>query len=478
MNNLKQLIKQKKWREAIQCLLASKYTVLVTAAVILLTYYLSLDIVAIWYMGIMGALMMYFLDDLTPLVGQMPFLHIMISVEHSPSVTLDGSDYFFSPVIYVQIIAAIAIYGAVVFYRIAKTVMQGKFKFNLVIIGLIALSCAFLLNGAFSEEYVIMDTAYGGIMAFFFMVLAIPFMFNVKVTKQNLTRLAFDFVVFSGVLLLELLVGYCTQANIIVDGSLNKEAVVFGWGIWNTMGMLITLCIPFVFYCAVNSKRFSYLWFCYATVLMLAAIMTTSRAGMLTSAILYAICWVILLLKGGHRRVNIIISIVLIVALVAVLTAFSDKFMVFFDELFLNLLNEDGSWNGNGRMEHILAAIEDFKSNVLFGVGFFGYTDDYYAVGLDRIVPIMYCNTFAEMLGACGLLGIVTYLVYRAITVFKFIKNFSFDKVFVALSMFGLLFVSMFDNHMFYILPTMIYTSVMPFVVNKFDSDALSEQTI
>lgn len=468
MDNFKQLMKQKNRRELIKNILASKYIVVFSAAFFLFTYYLGLDIAAIWYMGIIGSLMMWFLDDLTPLAGVMPFMHIMITAQHSPSITLGGSGYFFSPAIYVQIIVVIAIYAFFVFWRIYRIIRQGKIKLNnIVIISLIALSVAFLLNGLASEKYIIMDLAYGAIMMFFFFVFAIPFMFDISVTKENLSLLAHDFAVFSGVLLIELVVGYCTQADIIVDGSLNKEAVVFGWGIWNTMGMLIALCMPFVFYNAVNSKKYSYLWFLYASVLMVASVMTTSRAAMLTSAILYAVCWVILLIYGSHRRVNIIISVVLIAALVTVLVVFNKKLLDFFEVLLVNLKNPDGTWNGNGRMAHIMAAIEDFKSNVLFGVGFFGYKDDYYAVGLDNIIPIMYCNTFAEMLGACGLLGITTYIFYRGVTIWKFIKNFAFDKIFVALSVGGLLFISMFDNHMFYILPNMIYCALLPFVINK-----------
>lgn len=106
-------------------------------------------------------------------------------------------------------------------------------------------------------------------------------------------------------------------------------------------------------------------------------------------------------------------------------------------------------------------AIEDFLKAPIFGMGFYYLKDlDAGFVGLD-IIPKMYHNTILQMLGACGAVGLATYLFHRVQTVISFFKNITLERVYLAFTCGILLIVSLFDNHMFYLFPTLLYVGLV-----------------
>lgn len=82
--------------------LSSRYLPFLSAAISLICYYTGLDLAVMYYTAALGICMLIVLDDLTPLVCQFPFLHLMISKKNSPSYTVGGSDYYFQTAVTVQ----------------------------------------------------------------------------------------------------------------------------------------------------------------------------------------------------------------------------------------------------------------------------------------------------------------------------------------------------------------------------------------
>ena len=453
--------------------LENKFFPAVTALVLLVCYYLSLDIVSVWYYGIVCILMLILLDDLTPLICHFPYVHVFISYKNSPSSIAGNSNFYTSPVNYVQFLFLIAVVIGLLIYRLVRSAKQNRVKLSPVFFALCALSASFLLNGLFSEKYMIMDTVYGVALSFVFLFIYVVLSANVVIKKENYNKIATSFVILSAMILFELVVLYLFNPNVIVNGQIDKEQIVFGWGIWNSIGMLFCLCIPFVFLLGAQSKR-GYLWILYATVLMVATVFTTSRQAILSGAIVYVASLIVLLVKVKDRRNNLITTGALVLVALVVGAIFFDKVISLFGELFNNLFNSEGQFTGNGRMHHIIRAFEDFLSNPAFGVGFFGYTEDAYFVGLDGIVPIMYCNTFAQMAGACGIVGLASYVFYRVQTAIHFFKKPTLQRTFCALSVVALLITNLFDNHIFYMLITFAYGGLSIFAM---DGESLGVKT-
>jgi O-antigen ligase len=121
--------------------------------------------------------------------------------------------------------------------------------------------------------------------------------------------------------------------------------------------------------------------------------------------------------------------------------------------------------NGSGRLDLWAEGLVAFSENPVFGKGFYVdlYGDPGFA-GMD-IIPLMYHNTVIQLLGACGTLGLLTYAIHRTQTVISLIKNITVERLFITISILGLLICNLFDNHLFYILPTILYSMLLSVLI-------------
>ena len=516
-------IKQSKAVEILKHVLSHKYFPVATACVTVLFYYLNLEIITIYYIALTGAVSVLLLDDLTPLISNFLFMSIMISVKHSPSPfgpgATGGSDYLTHPAILSQIVVLICLYVIATFVRLALTVKNNKFKITPVFWTLVAFSAVLLLNGVFSKNYKILDLAYGVFLAFCFLGIFCIVKDNTSCTKENYSRIAFTFFVFSVALLLELAVKYIS-AGVIVDGKINRRALAFGWGMYNNFALLLLLCVPSVMYLA-GTQKFGYIYFVYSIFLSVGVIFTMSRQAWVALAIVYLISLVALLLLGKNRLINCIITGVAAAVFLILFLTLKDKilllisgtpsssgstatvvllilgalyligicvliikcknkyikygvtggsvlliliFAAIFHEKTLPLLLKfiDSS---NGRDVLWKDAIDNFVSAPVFGIGFFvNLKNDPGFAGME-IIPNMYHNTFFQLLGSCGIFGLFAYLVHRVFTVISFCKNPSVERSFIVLTIACILITTLFDNHLFYILPTILYSLLLSILI-------------
>lgn len=445
--------------------LSSKFFPFFTAGVNLICYYLGLDLVMIYYTAIAGILILLLCDDLSPLISVFLFMCVMVTKQHSPSYTTGSSDYYFQTAVLAQIIVLICLMVGGVVYRIAKCAVKKQFKFTPVFYGLCALAAAFILNGMFSESYKPLDILYGAFMAFFFLGIFVLLKDNVKPCKELYERVAFGFIALSAVLLIELAVTYATTENLIVNGNIDRNLIMFGWGIYNTYGMLMVMCIPAALFLAMRLKH-GYLFTVYSFILLAACILCMSRQAMLASAAVYLICIIILLVKGKYRLQNFIICGAALAVAAILIGVFHAKVGKFLAGVFNNI-QVNGELDGSSRASLWRAAFMNFLSAPIFGSGF--YVDLPQAlpmVGLD-IIPLMYHNTFMQFLGACGIVGLIAYVIHRIQTVISFFKKITLERTYIAVTIAALLLISIFDNHMFYILPTLVYSGLLAILVKS-----------
>ena len=140
---------------------------------------------------------------------------------------------------------------------------------------------------------------------------------------------------------------------------------------------------------------------------------------------------------------------------------FRDSVFRHIKDLILQLV-ANGEITGSGRTSLWKGGFEYFKSSPVFGVGF--YSDLYadYLGGFNgfsgmSFIPHMCHNTVIQLMSACGIVGLITYLVHRVQTVISFFRNVTYDRTFIALTMLSLIGLSLVDNHLFNIFPTIIY---------------------
>ncbi len=442
--------------------LSSYYFIAVTAAFTLLCYYLGWDIVIIWYMALCGAAILLLLKDITPLITVFLFMNIMISVQHSPT-NMGGQipdQYFFNPAIVAQIGVAIGIFAATGVYRIVIAVKNGTLKYTPTFIGLCVFAVAMLLNGILSEDYLPMNALYGFFMAFMFLGVFAVCSGNISVDKNTFMYIAWSFMAITLCLIIELGVAYLTYDNLWVDGGLNREALHFGWGMYNTMGMLLTISVPSAAYLAYTYKH-GYFFTFYMIALTAVAYATMSRQAILCCTVITAICAVLLLVKGRHKLINGAIFVAAIACGCAVAFVFRDVVKEVVEMLLKNFMS------GSGRDHLYEIGMSAFKSSPLFGTGFYhDLQNDPGFIGLP-IMPDMYHNTIVELLAVGGLFAFISYAAHRAHTIISYIKNPTAERTFIAVSIFALLILSLLDNHIFYILPTLVYSLLAAVLINS-----------
>ena len=463
-------LKKYKFVEGLTDVLSYKFFPLISAAVILFCYYLGLDVVAFYYLVLTGIAMLLLLDDLTPLITHFLFLNIFISFQHSPLDPAQGgagSDYFFQPAILAQMGILGVLLIAALFIRLLSRNNKREFRANPVFFGLCALSVAFFLNGAGSSDYQIMDWLYGFALVFCFLVIYLLIAANVEICEENYLKIGWGFFAFSLVLAIELAMKYVTNFDrILVNGVLNKTAIVMGWGVWNSIGTFFCICIPPVFLLAHKYKQ-GWIFTIYAAFLVGCAFMTGSRQAMAGSLFAFLICAVAVCIKSRARIANAVILGCLVVAAATVIGIKWDKVSEIFKKIKDGLFDADGSFSGNGRVKLLKNAWEYFKKYPIFGGGFFVQFDRFGLGDLDKFMPTYAHNTFAEILGTCGIVGIVAYLFHRVTTVIAFFKKPTFNKFFAAATILTLLVICLVDNYIFYLLPTLIYSALLPFATGN-----------
>lgn len=437
-------------------------------------YYLGWDMVTIYYLGITVILMLLFLDDLTPLVSQLLFFNVIVSLKNSPSY--DTVPYVYPDVNlnYYSTPSNLALIGVILGFVIIAiivrfiTVFKSKnCKPTPVLWGLCALGIAFLLSGAGKQDYSVFDFLYSIIMAAVYVGLFALITFNVKICEENYKKICFGFLALSILLITELLAVYIKNGSDMLNsqGEIIKSNLVFGWGIWNTMGMLLVVCIPAVVLLATKYE-YGFLFVFYATIIAAAAILSLSRQAMVGAIVVYPASLLLAVIKSKNRKLTVITVVgITAICAIAVISKWG-TILRLLGSIFDNLLDGNGNIAGNGRMRLMNTAMQFFADNPLFGAGFFLNFSENDFTGLD-FVPEFACNTLAEILAACGMVGIVAYLVHRVQTFVYFTQNPTFDKTYLALIIAGILITSLFDNHMFNILPNLIYSSVLPFVLGE-----------
>ena len=89
--------------------------------------------------------------------------------------------------------------------------------------------------------------------------------------QENFKKICFGFLALSLLLVTELFAVYIKNGSAMLNsqGEIIKEMVVFGWGIWNTIGTLLLLCIPAVVMLATKYE-YGFGFLAYATVLFVA----------------------------------------------------------------------------------------------------------------------------------------------------------------------------------------------------------------
>ena len=378
-----------------------------------------------------------------------------VSVKYGPG-TPSYSDYYFTgyrlPIV---IILFLIIFGAMGYYAVKNRIFR---DINLLktplLLPLIILSVAFLLNGAFSPTWDVSDLLLGCCEALIYTVLFLFFYFAIREEKKEEL---IDYVIYvSGtialLLILECAALFITTDGIFEGGSIVKEKVLLGWGLWNTIGVCLTVLIPVLFLGYLRS-RYGGLYLMLATLTLLCAALTQSRNAIIFGSVVYVICLGISLFYGKRRLWTLTF-----VGLLLVVAGLADTFLGGKITALLGDVLSRG-FSDNGRFDLWGQGIDNFLSYPIFGKGFFTTVSD-----SANFLPTMVHQTFIQFLSAMGIFGLLAYLYYRVSSAIPLFRKPSLEKTMLALSIGVLLAESLLDNFIFYFIPIIYYSLILAII--------------
>ena len=254
----------------------------------------------------------------------------------------------------------------------------------------------------------------------------------------------------AGILIIEVIYAFLTLDTIIKNGSINKFAMLFGWGISNTCANVLSVIIPLSILGSMRTSRkcSAVIYLGMSVLTLLASVSTMSRTAAIFGTLAFIIFLAVSCFAGKNKSVSRIMALIVALALVGAFVCFKDKIMLIFNRYI-----EKGFTVG-AREQIWKNFLMAFKDNPIFGKGFFGFEP------IDYVPPfylVLAHNTIIQILGSMGAVGLIAYIVYRVFTFIPFFKSFTMTKLLLLGSCAVLVFESLIDNFIFWFNPTFVY---------------------
>jgi O-antigen ligase len=416
-----------------------------------LEYYINL----VQTVLILGAFILC--DSIKPILISLCTYVYQISLIHSPCHP-NHSDYYLSgwrlPVSI--IIISLTALGFVLFFIKNKLWQRISPKKTPLFYELSVLSLAFLLSGAFSDKWVGKNLTFAiiNIAVWFVLFLFIYHGLEEDSTEECIRYFCYIALLIALVLIGEMVFLFATSDAIFAGGAIDKESVLLGWGIWNLIGVSLSVLIPVLFY-GVQNNKYPWLYFAVATLTFITAVLTMSRNALVFATLAYGASVLIGCFVGKHKKAFRIITALGILAVIAFAIVFWDKISNLLGDYF------ERGFSDNGRYNLWMLAFDNFKSSPVFGNGFYGFDVETAVFGP---LPKQAHNTVFQLLSATGVVGLLAYGAYRIRSAIPFFRRPNMMKTYFGASILVLLGGSLLDNFIFNVYPMFFYLIALAIV--------------
>ncbi len=401
-------------------------------------------------------------DSVKPFIIVFVTFVMQMSLKHSPSEVVnklygDGNpSYYFTS--YRIWLIAICIGSMVIacgyFFVKNKCYKRIKLKDDKLLIATLALVLSFILGGAFTGGWLIsLPHALMQVATYLLVYLLFAYGFSENDTRGGLIDyFSYISLLTAGVVIVQMIVLFIRSEHIFIDGGINKEGIMLGFGIWTLVGITLAMLIPMIFYGAMKGGRRAVVYFIGATLAWIFALLSMSRNAQLFSTLAYCACVLISAFKAKNKLFYRALSCLGAVGVVACVILLYDKI----PGMLSSFLDD------NGRGEHASIAISNFLHAPVFGVGFSGFElfeklNPFYAPMGPW--PSMAHNTVLELMSALGIFGVLAYGFYRVTSLIPLFKKPTLGKATLFVAIFVILLSSLLDNFVFDVYP-MFYTGV------------------
>jgi O-antigen ligase len=272
--------------------------------------------------------------------------------------------------------------------------------------------------------------------------------------------------IFAGIIIaIELAVLYFS-GDVIVNGEIMRDKLYTGWGIYNNLGVIAVMSIPFAFY-YVTRARFATPWIVLSFALLATAILTCSRGAIVFGIPLFIVCLIIALVRGNNRAEIALVYVLCLIGTVAACAIFWDKISTLFGNVpsIIDGIGSKTPIENETRLNLYKKGLDVFKNNPIFGETFYPVAYEVYDFSeiesFSSFFPPRWHNTVVQILASCGIVGMIAYLFHRISTIVLFIKKKNRATTFIGLSILALLLMSLVDCHFFNVGPVLFYSTML-----------------
>lgn len=397
--------------------------------------------------------------DLLPLMPLIVACYLAPSTENNPGKAVDSVFSFAHGggwLVFLAVCVACALGWRV--WKERKTFFSGSRQ---LLPGILLLCAGYLLSGLGSEGYA--DRCLSNLLVALMQsgcILVPYFLLTGGVRWQTVRK---DYFAWLGTCVAALLVWqvlwiYLTQ-GVLEQGFIDRACIHTGWGMYNNIGAMLMILLPFPFYLTAQKGR-HWLGPVIGAGHLIGVLLTCSRNSILVAGGLYVLC-VIWSWQKADKRLYGKTLLWLAGCGAAVCALFLSPLLDAFQQIVsqgLNLSHRDDIFK-----EGLLL----FGDAPVFGVSFFspGYQPwDWSTLeSFTGLFPPRWHNTYVQLLASGGIVAMAAYIYHRVQSARLFLRQTSMEKTAIALSLGALCFSSIFDCHFFNMGPVLFYSMGLAF---------------
>ncbi len=387
---------------------------------------LGIDEITYAFLAVLAITVLLLCPDAMPAIAVLVFYTVARSVGNRNYAKYNEISFVFGNIWRVLVRIAIA-------FHIIVNADFRKVKSSRLLVGFIAVSAGLLVNGFLSPYYNILSTGDGIRIIRRTFVGYLVMRTCIKPTRETLRYFCYVALVYGLNVGIQLCATYFINKPFIESGF-NKDSMLLGWGVSNTIGATLFVAMPFVFYLMYTEDKHAWYYFTAVTLMLIAQVFTYARASLLFTLPLFAAMYVLCLAKGKRRKQIAVCGIVAVVAVIAV-AVIMKSMLIEMLQFFIN-----NKFGDRGRFKLWSAGIELWKTSPVFGAG----------IHNEMRTQTYYHNTPLQFLVTGGILGYAGLALNHMQISSLFTQKPTIKRLFLAALTGGIVLISLLDNFYMY----------------------------
>lgn len=448
--------------------LYSAYFPPIFAVIVLLSALFGLEYAYFPIVAVLFVFINLFCADTKPAMPVVLLAVFGASSKHAVGNT-DGSNFIFTqPFIIFMCVLVFFLLLSIGFRLVFYKRIRACFRKTRVLPGIVGMIAVFFFNGLSVTDYAIGNLYTALLLLVGYLVFYLYFSGTYHYQKGDAQYLAKIFVLAGLLLTVQLLQVYILhfKPGMLLDGAW-KLRIVLGCGVNNMIGILLVIMMPPCFY-LMQTEKAGWVYYLFAVLFVVAAYFTLSRAALAVGVPVFLLCVIYSCVKKERRKLYLIMTAGFVAALAAVAVAF--HFTGELERLF-EFFKEAGI-SDRGRFSIWKEDIELFLKYPLFGGGFVAK-----AGGYESFFMLYSHNTIMQMLGGCGLVGLLAYLYHRYTTLKLLFFKPSLSRLFFGVTLVVYVLTGLFDNVFFYTYTGFFYSVMLLIGEHELEREQAERET-